>query len=89
MFFQIARENILLLINNVHEKMIKNRMFRRRHLRTKLRLRTELRHLSIFFPCLLAFFSAYTLLVFRLLNSHTIFTSKCRKTRKKDEYLHC
>ncbi len=29
MFFQIARENILLLINNIHEKMIKNRMFRR------------------------------------------------------------
>ena len=42
MFFQIARENILLLINNTHEKMIKNRMFRR-HLRTKLR------HLSIVF----------------------------------------
>ena len=43
MFFQIARENILLLnINNIHEKMIKNRMFRR-HLRTKLR------HLSIVF----------------------------------------
>ena len=26
---RIARENILLLINNIHEKMIKNRMFRR------------------------------------------------------------
>ena len=42
MFFQIARENILLLINNIHEKMIKNRILRR-HLRTKLR------HLSIVF----------------------------------------
>ncbi len=42
MFFQITRENIILLINNIHEKMIKNRMFRR-HLRTKLR------HLSIVF----------------------------------------
>ncbi len=38
--FQIARENILLFVNNIHEKMIKNHMFRR-HLRTKLR------HLSI------------------------------------------
>ncbi len=37
MFFQIARENILLLINNINEKMIKtDRMFGR-HLRTKLR----------------------------------------------------
>ena len=35
MFFQIARENIILRINNIHEKMIKNRMFRR-HLRTKI-----------------------------------------------------
>ena len=42
MFFQIARENILLLINNIHEKMIKNRMFRRHQ-------RTKLRHLSIIF----------------------------------------
>ena len=36
------KHNNLLLINNIHEKMIKNRMFRR-HLRTKLR------HLSIVF----------------------------------------
>ena len=56
--FRLAR----CVSNNIHEKMIKNRMFRR-HLRTKLR------HLSI---------------VFRLLNSHTIFSSKCRK---KDEKL--
>ena len=42
MFFQIARETILLLINNIHEELIKNRIFRR-HLRTKLR------HLSIVF----------------------------------------
>ncbi len=42
-FFQIVRENILLLIDNIHEKMpIKNRMFRR-HLGTKLL------HLSIVF----------------------------------------
>ncbi len=35
--------NILLLINNIHEKMIKNCMFRR-HLRTKLL------HLTLFVP---------------------------------------
>ncbi len=45
-FFQIARENILLLINNIHEKIIKNHMFRRH-------LRTPFEHC---FPCLLAFF---------------------------------
>ncbi len=41
-FPNCTRKHILLLINNIHEKMIKNRMFRR-HLRAKLR------HLSIVF----------------------------------------
>ncbi len=57
MFFQIARENILLLINNIHEKMIKNRMFRR-HLRTKLRHFSIISSIisilsqSIYLPCI-------------------------------------
>ncbi len=44
MFFQITRENIILLINNIHEKMIKNRMFRR-HLRSAF-------FLSLYPPCI-------------------------------------
>ena len=67
MFFQIARENILLLINNIHEKIIKNRMFRR--------------HMHAYpIPCLLGFFlSLYSPCIYWLLNSHTIFSdSKVR-----------
>ena len=49
-FSKLHEKNIQLIINNIHGKMIKNRMFRR-HLRTKKATPFEHR-----FPCLLAFF---------------------------------